>query len=122
MLLLHMRANMNKGEKRVRQEDGVSAWLKLQGKLFVGALTGYIAIAAITGTLTAEVLAVRVGMAIVSALLIGIAYQRLTKIGHVEDTGSPRASLKGIEGRQWRLLMWTMIAVVVVAFVVDRVT
>lgn len=122
MLLLHMRANMNKGEKQVRQEDGVSAWLKLQVKLFAGALTGYIAIAAITGTLTAEVLAVRVGMAIVSALLIGVAYQRLPKRGHVEDAGSHRASLKGIEGRQWRLLMWTMIAVVVVAFVVGRVT
>ena len=100
----------------------MSGWLKLEGKLFVGALIGYIAIAAITGTLTAEVLAVRVGMAIVSALLIGIAYKRLPKRRHVGEVGLERASLKGAEGRQWRLLMWTVIAVVVVAFVVGRLT
>lgn len=101
----------------------MSSWLKLEGKLFAGALTGYIAIAAITGTMTAGVLAVRAGMAVAtSALLVGIVYQGLHKRHRVVDAGSDGASLKGIEGRRWRLLMWMMIAVVVLAFVVGRLT
>ncbi len=100
----------------------MSSWLKLEGKLFAGALTGYVAIAAITGTLTAEVLAVRVGMAMGSALLVGIAYQSLLKRPRVEDAGSDGVSFNRIKVRQRRLLIWTMIVVIVVAFVVGRLT
>lgn len=101
----------------------MSNWLKLQGKLFAGALTGYIAIAAVTGTLTAEVLAVRAGMAVASALLVGIGYQILSRGRGVENVDSDRTLRKRIEGRQGRLLVWTTIAVVVVvAFVVGRLT
>jgi hypothetical protein len=108
--------------ENMKPEDGMSSWLKLEIKLFAGALTGYIAIAAITGTLTVGVLAVRAGMAIATALLIGIAYQGLSNRRRAVDAGLGETSSKRIEDRQRRLLMWSMIAVVVAAFVVGRLT
>jgi hypothetical protein len=84
--------------------DHVRERLKIEGKVFVGAWAGYTGIAAISGVLTFEVLAIRFGMAVVTALLIGAIYRGRTKSARF---------------RRSRIL-WAIVIVVALAFVVGR--
>jgi hypothetical protein len=93
---------------------------KIEGRIFLGALVAYVLVAAITGSLTVEVLAIRLGMAAVTAVLIGIAYRRRPTRHHVEATDSREALLDKRRAHQWRLAMWTVFALVVIAFAVSR--
>ena len=99
----------------------MSDGLKIEGKLFLGAWAAYVIIAAITGSLTLEVLAIRGIMAVVTAVLIGIAYRCRPKRRYTAGSGSGEALLEERRARQWRILMWTLAGLVVVAFVVTRV-
>jgi hypothetical protein len=94
--------------------------LRIEGKLFLGAWTAYVIIAAIAGNLTIEVLAIRCGMAVVTAILIGLAYRRRPNGDYIVASGSDEASLEKRRARQWRILMWTLTGLVVVAFLVAR--
>ncbi len=93
---------------------------RIEGRIFLGALLAYVLVAAITGSLTVEVLAIRFGMAMVTAVLIGIAYRRRPTTRHVEGIDSGEASLDKRRARQWRLLMWIVFGLVVIAFAVSR--
>jgi uncharacterized ion transporter superfamily protein YfcC len=81
-------------------------------------LTGYVLVAAITGSLSVEVLAIRLGMAVVTAALIGLAYRRRPATRHIEGIDSGEASLTRRRACQWRLLMWIVFGLVVIAFVI----
>jgi hypothetical protein len=95
--------------------------LKIEGKLFLAAWAAYVVVAAITGSLTLRVLAVRCAMAAVTAVLIGIAYRRRPKSRSAVRSGSGEALLENGRARQWRILMWTLAGLVVAAFVVTRI-
>ena len=85
---------------------------RIEPRLFVAILLIYIVGAAISTKITTEVLAIRFGMAAATSLLLGVAYRLRTG----RDT---RRSGKG-RSREWQLLMWVILAVVVIAFVVGR--
>jgi hypothetical protein len=95
--------------------------LKLEGKLFVAAWAAYVVVAAITGSLTLGVLAIRCAMAAITAGLIGIAYRLRPKSGSAAGSGSGESLLETGRARQWRILMWALAGIVVVAFVVARI-
>jgi hypothetical protein len=99
----------------------VTGDLTRMGKLFVGVLAAYICVAAVTGRLTVEVLVIRLGVAMVTAMLIGIAY-RLRANGYGPEWVRSERTMPGSKAnRQWRFLMLASVCAVVGAFVVSRV-
>ncbi len=95
--------------------------LKIEGTLFLAAWAAYVVVAAITGSLTLGVLAIRCAMAAITAGLIGIAYRLRSKSRSAAGSGSGDALLEKGRARQWRILMWTLAGMVVAAFVVTRI-
>jgi hypothetical protein len=58
-------------------------WLKIEGRIFVGACVGYVGVAAILeGRLSAGLLIIRVGMAAATAVLVGVVYRHGHKYRH----------------------------------------
>jgi hypothetical protein len=89
-------------------------WLKIEGRLFAVILPIYLFSAAVGGKVTAGALVVRFVTAAATALLIGAVYRlRTDRIRRDQEKGKNLA---------WPLLMGVILAIVVIAFVVSRLT